>query len=152
VTAVRRRTELPAKTRAAFLALLAEGWSITGAAKRLGWHRQRFYMLRERDEEFAKAWDEAWTDGADWIEDELRRAATEGWDEETFEGGKLVRRIRKRDPRLLTKHARARQPMQETERGPAVIILQSAFGAVRPSDAAVVLEAREVPELERGEP
>jgi hypothetical protein len=76
---------------------------------------QRFYELREVDDDFARAWRDAWEAGQDVIEDELLRAATERWTEteETFdEDGKLIRRVerQRRNPALLAKLERKRQP------------------------------------------
>ncbi len=82
----RRRRPITAKGRETFLAALAAGWSVQAAADRAGWHRSRFYALRESDESFAQEWDEAIEAGCDVLEDALRVAASEGWDELTFDG------------------------------------------------------------------
>jgi hypothetical protein len=64
-----------------------------------------------RDEEFAEAWKQAVEAGIDVIEDEVTRYATEGWDEETYdESGNLVRRVRRRDARLLAHVREWRRP------------------------------------------
>jgi hypothetical protein len=110
----RRRGALIRKHRAIFLERLAPGFSVAAAAAPTGKARQRFYEERVADPEFAEAWKHAWEAGADAVEDELLRAATEGWEEvdEVFEGGNLVRRIvrRRKNPALLAKLERKRQP------------------------------------------
>jgi hypothetical protein len=85
--------------------------SVTGTAARAGHHRQRFYELREADEELAGAWAEALEHGTDLLEDELRRRGLEGSDEETFDrDGALVRRLRPISPPDLITALKARRP------------------------------------------
>src|SRR2546427_632433 len=74
----------------------ADGWSITRAAASAGVARQRLYELRTADADFAGEWDDAFEQGTDALEDELRRRATEGWTERTFDGdGKLMRSVQR---------------------------------------------------------
>lgn len=136
--------------RETFLERLAAGFSVTAAAAPTGRNRRRFYALREEDAEFARAWDDAWEAGQDWIEDEIRKAATEGWDEETYEKGELVRVVRRRDPRLLARLERKRQP-EAVGTGPVSIAIVTAFpGARREVGAGEVIElsSAEVLEIE----
>lgn len=103
------------KHRALFLDRLAAGFSVAAAAAPTGRARQRFYEERAADAEFAEAWRHAWEAGQDAIEDELLRAATEGWEEvtEEFDGdGQLKRRVvaQRKNPALLAKLERKRQP------------------------------------------
>lgn len=135
--------------RDTFIERLAQGFSVTASASVTGRSRRAFYLLRDKDEEFAKAWDDAWEAGQDWIEDELRKAATEGWDEEVYEHGELVRRIRRRDPRLLARLERKRQP-ETAATGPTTLIVATAFPGVRPGGDVITLEAGDVRELEPG--
>lgn len=92
--------------RKKFLEALAEGETVTGAARRAGTHKRRFYEVREADPDFAAAWQEAIEAGTDKLEDELRRMAEAGWqevDEEFDADGNLKRRLvrNRRDPRML---------------------------------------------------
>jgi hypothetical protein len=102
------------KHRELFLARLAAGFSVAASAAPTGRARQRFYEERAVDSEFAEAWRHAWEAGQDAIEDELLRAATEGWVEveEVFEKGELVRRVerQRKNPALLAKLERKRTP------------------------------------------
>ena len=71
--AQRGRRPISARKRNAFLEALKEGFSITHAAKKAGIARQRMYELRSEDGKFAIAWLDAWEQGTDVLEDELRR-------------------------------------------------------------------------------
>jgi hypothetical protein len=110
----RRRSAITRKHRKVFLERLAAGFSVAAASAPTGKGRQRFYEERAVDPAFAEAWRHAWEAGQDVIEDELLRAATEGWEEvdEVYEGGELVRRIvrQRKNPALLAKLERKRQP------------------------------------------
>jgi hypothetical protein len=111
----RRRGSITRKHRQVFLERLAAGFSVAASAAPTGKHRRRYYELRELDDGFRAQWDDAWAAGQDRVEDELLRAATEGWTEteETFdEDGKLIRRVerQRKNPALLAKLERKRQP------------------------------------------
>lgn len=136
--------------RATFLERLAQGFSVTAAASVTGRDRRAFYLLREKDDEFAKAWEDAWEAGQDWIEDEIRAAAVVGWDEEVYEHGELVRVVRRRDPRLLARLERKRQP-EAVGIGPTTLVIATAFPGVRPGGDVITLEPGDVHELEPGE-
>jgi hypothetical protein len=112
--ALRRRTPaVPAEARDAFLEALAAGWTVKHAADRTGINKRRFYEVRDADESFADAWTEALEQGTEVLEDELRRRAVEGFDEDTFDGeGKLIRRVRRYSPALLIFSLKARRPEQ----------------------------------------
>jgi hypothetical protein len=102
----RRRGAITRKHRKVFLERLAAGFSVTAAAAPTGKGKQRFYELRTADPDFAEEWRQAWERGADVLEDELLRAAREGWqeiDEEFDADGRLNRRVvrQRKDPRLL---------------------------------------------------
>jgi hypothetical protein len=108
---VRRRSSITTKDRAAFLEALEHGWSVKNAAERTTHRRQLFYELRTKDEEFAAAWDEAWTAGTATLEDEARRRAVDGYDEETFDGkGELLRRVHRYSDALMHRLLAARDP------------------------------------------
>jgi hypothetical protein len=136
--AERRRRKIPPNAREAFLEALAAGWSVTHAAERAGYARQRFYELRERDNSFEMAWEEALEAGLERLEDELVRRAT-GYDEEVFDGeGKLIRRVRKYDTPALVARLKALRPeryrdsAQPANVGLTVVIREHALGERRP--------------------
>jgi hypothetical protein len=135
----RRRGAITRKHRAIFLERLAAGFSVAAAAAPTGRNRQRYYELRAADPEFAEAWKHAWEAGQDAIEDELLRAATEGWEEvdEVYEGDSLVRRIvrRRKSPALLAKLERKRQP----ETAPLVELNVQRIEGFRPPTPADML-------------
>lgn len=141
----RRAERLPSATeRAAFLAELAAGWSVTKAAKQAGVERRRFYEARDQDEAFAAAWAEAFDQGTDALEDELHRRATEGFTERTFDGaGKLVRSVQRIAGNELLATLKARRPEKYRENGPQVQVHATAIAAAvdvkrRPDDLTVV--------------
>ena len=164
--AERARRSITPKGREEFLAALAAGWSVQAAADRAGWQRSRFYALRDVDEAFAQEWEEAIEAGCDVLEDALRTAASDGWDEETYDGeGALIRRTRRRDPRLNERLLERRRP---TERAAvnvqvaAITVEQDAAAQARLfaklADIGLVrrdvvdVEATELRELEAGVP
>lgn len=69
------RTELVKTT---FLGLLGMGWSAQGAARGAGVSKSAMYAWFREDPEFAREWEEAYEEGTDYAEDELRRRAIEG--------------------------------------------------------------------------
>jgi hypothetical protein len=145
---VRRRRPITAKGRREFLACLAAGWSVQAGADRAGWHRSRFYAFRDADGAFAAEWDDAVEAGCDVLEDALRIAASEGWDEETYDGEDvLIRRTRRRDPRLNRDLLERRRPTERAAAGPVTLIIATAFPGARPSGDVISLEAHEVREL-----
>jgi hypothetical protein len=134
--AQRRRRSVTATEHSRFLEALAAGWSVTHAAEPTGHSRQRFYELRDADEDFAAAWSEAVEAGTQRLEDEAMRRAVEGYDEVTFDAeGGLVRRVRRYDSALLQLLLKGRRPAVYRESAgvevstPAVFVLESAFGS-----------------------
>jgi hypothetical protein len=115
-SAQRRRSgvKISKRAQARFLEALELGHSVTHAAKLAGFNRDSAYRLRGKEPEFAEAWDVAVESGTDKLEDELVKAATEGWEEIDVveEHGNVVRRVsrRRRDPRLLAKVREWRRP------------------------------------------
>jgi hypothetical protein len=77
----RRRGAITQKHRRVFLKRLAAGFSVAASAAPTGKGRQRYYELRAEDPDFDAAWRHAREAGQDVIEDELLKAATEGWEE-----------------------------------------------------------------------
>lgn len=106
----RQRRPITEAERAAFLEALGEGFSITHAARLAGRDRQRMYELRDADEDFASLWTDAWEQGTDVLEDELRRRAL-GYDEVTYDGaGKVLRRVHRFDTPAIVTALKARRP------------------------------------------
>ena len=131
-----------------------------------GVERRRFYDLQEQDEEFAKAWAEAYETGTDLLEDELRRRSVEGFVEETRDAnGKLVRTVRRvhgtdlhfalgvRKPELRSSRVDARVDLKASIDSPQIQEAIAAFtsriaalaaaasaGALEPIDAKAVEE------------
>jgi AcrR family transcriptional regulator len=68
-----RKPRTTAEQRQTFLQALEQAYSVTHAARLAGVHRRTFYKVRDRDERFAAAWEEAFELGTEMLEDELRR-------------------------------------------------------------------------------
>lgn len=75
-----------AKAKAAFIAELMKGTSITGAANVAGIGRRTAYQWRDADPVFSEAWDDAIEAGTDILEDEAHRRAHRGVTRETSIG------------------------------------------------------------------
>lgn len=137
----RRYPAVPLEARAPFLEALAAGWSVTHAAARATVDRQRFYELRDADDEFAEQWDEALDAGTHVLEDEALRRAVEGYDEDTVDAdGNLLRRVRRYDSALLQTLLKGRLPRYREGANvnvtvPAVFVLESAFAGRRPIES-----------------
>jgi len=65
------------------LALIAAGWSVAHASKRIGIKRRSVYDLKERDQDFAQALEEARELSKNELEMECRRRA-QGWTETRY--------------------------------------------------------------------
>lgn len=64
--------------RQKFLDRLAAGHTVKAAAKAAGLTRQRFYQLRDEDEQLAQDWAAAEREGVDALEEEALRRAVKG--------------------------------------------------------------------------
>lgn len=71
-------TRFTPERREAFVRLIAEGVTVSGAARAVGINRQHAYEVREKDAEFAAAWADAEETYTDWLRDEFRRRLREG--------------------------------------------------------------------------
>jgi hypothetical protein len=71
-------TKLTPQKREKFLETLSETGNITKSAELVGVSRIALYKLKDRDEEFAEAWEEARKLAADALEDEAWRRGKEG--------------------------------------------------------------------------
>jgi hypothetical protein len=61
--------------KAKFLSVLAEGGSVTQAARAIGVARKNVYEWRNKDEQFKADWDDAVEQGTDCLEDEAVKRA-----------------------------------------------------------------------------
>jgi hypothetical protein len=105
------------RARAVFLERLAAGFSVTHAADGAGVYRRRFYELREVDEEFARAWADAYESGTDALRDEARRRAVEGVSEPLVSAGKIVGHKVVYSDRLLELELKRRDPAYRERAG-----------------------------------
>src|SRR5438105_467290 len=80
---MKRCTPWTAKKQTEILARVAEGWSLTDAARSAGVARQSLYNHRHQDAVFAEALVAAVEAGTDVLEDEARRRAVDGVRHET---------------------------------------------------------------------
>lgn len=70
--------KLDAKRRSTFLTQLQQDPNVSKAARLIDVSRDAIYKLRERDKEFAAAWDNAIEVATDYLEAEARRRAFNG--------------------------------------------------------------------------
>jgi hypothetical protein len=110
MAATSRRTAITAAKREVFLAALAAGNTVTAAASAAGASREGFRLTRKRDQVFAEAWDDAYEQGTDLLEDEAWRRAVEGWEEPVVSAGQLVTTVRKYSDTLLIFLLKGRRP------------------------------------------
>jgi hypothetical protein len=73
----RGRTVRTAKNRKRFLAVIAEGASVSAAYKSAGISREAVYAWRRDDPKFREDWDGAFEEGTDKFEDQLRVLAAD---------------------------------------------------------------------------
>lgn len=81
-----------------------------------GCHVATFYLIRQREPEFAAAWEEALQIGLDRLEDEAIRRAVDGNEEPVFYQGQQVGMVRKYSDGLLTTLLKAHRPARYRER------------------------------------
>jgi hypothetical protein len=75
---------------AAFIELLRKTCNVTQSAKSCGFDRVTAYRYRERDPDFAAAWNDAIESAVDDLEGEARRRAYEGTEEYVVSSGRVV--------------------------------------------------------------
>ena len=102
---------LTERQRAKFLLALAQGWSVTKAAKAGGIPRQTAYNWREADEAFARAWDDAIEAGTDMLEDVA------------------IKRAKAKSDTLLIFSLKARRPEKFKDRSAVEVDLTAGLGA-----------------------
>lgn len=89
------------KAELVFLETLAQTGNVSKASEAAKLDRSNFYLLRKRDEEFAKAWDEALDISKGVLHDEALRRAVDGVDKPVYQGGKKVGTVREYSDTLL---------------------------------------------------
>lgn len=99
--AVRMESIRTPEKEIAFLAALAATCSVTRACEAAGLGRRTVYEWREADPDFAIRWEKAKQLGAEVLEDEGVRRASEGVDEPVFYQGGECGTIRKYSDTLL---------------------------------------------------
>lgn len=109
-----------------FCEILRLSGNVSKAADAIGFNRTSLYRKRTNSDgnmtRFGEEWDDAYIDFWDRAESAALKAALEGIQEETYERGKdgaevLVRRVLKRDNRLLAFLLKSRHPgFRETVR------------------------------------
>jgi len=99
-----------------FLAALARGVSIAGAAAEAGFSYGFAFKWRYADPDFAARWQEAYEQGTDALEDEARRRAMQGVETPVYFAGKKIGELRKYSDALLMFLLRGRRPEKYRER------------------------------------
>jgi hypothetical protein len=106
-----------------FLEALREVGNIRIAAEAAGMAREAAYQKKARDPKFSAAWDAAYAEAADRLEQEAWRRAVEGVEEPVVSMGKLVRdedgkpiALRKYSDPLMLALLRAHKPEKYAER------------------------------------
>jgi len=111
-----RRTLHEPDKKAKFLAALTEANSIGKAAAAAGIGRRTAYDWRDKDPDFAAAWDVAYEVGTDNLEDEATRRGRDGVDEPVYYQGAVCGTIRRYSDTLLLAQLKARRPDKYRER------------------------------------
>jgi len=88
-------TKLTTVKQAGFLAVLAQCCNVGRACAAVQIDRSTAYVWREKDADFARAWDKALAVGVSALEDEAHRRAFEGVDEPVFYQGESCGAVRK---------------------------------------------------------
>lgn len=102
--------------QAIFLEALASGDTISTAAKKAGVTRRVAYNLRQRDDAFAAAWDQAYEAGGDVLEQEALRRAVHGTLKPVYQQGQQVGEIREYSDNLLIMLLKGRKPERYRDR------------------------------------
>ncbi len=110
------RTVCTPKKAQLFLAALAETGNVTVSCQKADLKRRAIYAFRATDESFRAAWDEAVEAAADLLEEEARRRAADGWEENVYKNGELIGTIRHYSDVLLIFLLKGIRPYKYRER------------------------------------
>lgn len=105
----------PEKRKELFLDQLRKEPNITKAAKAAGYARRYIYALKEKDPDFAAAWEDALQESLDLCEGELHRRAFRGTLKPVFQGGGEVGKIREYSDTLAIFLMKAHRPEKYRE-------------------------------------
>lgn len=105
-----RRHTLTKKKRKIFLDALAEGMTVTAAAKEAGYNRRYLYSVRDSDGTFASEWDDAIQEGLDLLEAEVRRRATGFQEQIVYQGEVKKDTVTRYSDNLLMFLLKAKRP------------------------------------------
>ena len=140
------------RARVTFLAALARGISVTGAAAEASVPRRTVYEWRHSDEAFSADWDDAVDAGTDVLEDEARRRAHDGVEEPIVAMGKVARNddgtiltVRKYSDNLMSLLLKARRPDKFRERITQDVSSTGAFKVSVAADAPVLAPDEPIP-------
>lgn len=105
------------EVRQKFLERLSEnGGIVTDAAMVAGVVRNTCYEYRDADPEFRAAWEKALEVGHQRLEDEAKRRAFVGYDEDVYYQGQVVGKVRRYSDFLMTRILGARIPAYRLSR------------------------------------
>jgi hypothetical protein len=111
---VRKYTHFTEAVQSRFFSLLAQGWTVSKAARSVGTSKERVYQLRRSNLAFRDAFQRAYEEGTQRLEDEARRRAVDGIIKRTphfYKGGKIGETIsREYSDELLMFLLKARRP------------------------------------------
>lgn len=124
--------------RPAFLQALRDGHDISAAAKIAGVGRRTVFDHAQRDEQFALDKADAYKDGTAVFEEELRRRALDGVEQDVYHQGVVVGKVRKYSDVLLLAALKKREPEYRVHN---VQVEHSGSVAHRSLDARRVLDA-----------
>ncbi len=101
--------------RLAFLTVLAASCNVTKAAKAIGVSRELLYDWRDKDPEFAAAWERAVTLGVEALEDIAHVRAFDGLDKPVYQSGVEVGKIREYSDTMAIFLLKAHKPKKYRE-------------------------------------
>lgn len=110
------RPKFTSKKREQFLEAIAAGMTITAASASVGVSRRTVHDHRADDPEFAAAFEDAWVQGGEVMEDEAFRRAVKGTDKPVYQQGREVGRVREYSDTLMIFLLKGRFPDKYKER------------------------------------
>jgi len=105
-----KRNQRKARKIKLFLEALSKGTPVAVAAQAAGIAHRTVYEWRDADSDFRERWEEAYAAGTDVLEQEARRRAFEGVDEEIYFHGQICGRAKRYSDPLLMFLLKARDP------------------------------------------